>query len=160
MDNTLPVMHDCIFCLDHRFSVRVTNCLEKEGIETLTQLTKRSGPQLMALRHFGVASLKNVREVMAYYNVSLRLEGEVPTIQEVGTRQTVLGPAQYIRVQTHGYRRLSWGEVWEVFSARYPKKWAVQFFPPANQVVDQANVYHLFVLEDEPLGFSIHPSKW
>lgn len=153
-------MDDCIFTLDHQFSVRVTNCLDREGITTLTELEEWSGPQLLTLKHFGVTSLQNVRDVMAHYGKALCFEREVPSIKEVGTRQTILGPVKYIQIHTNSYRRLTWSEVWAVFSDMYPKKWAVQFFPPEDQLVDQTNIYHLFVLEDDPLGFSIHPSKW
>lgn len=153
-------MDDCIFTLEKRMSVRVENVLEREGITTLTELAALTGPFLMTFENFGHTSLLNVRGVLAYYHMLLAGEGEEPSVQEIGTRQTVLGPVQHIHICTHDYRRLSWDEVWETFTNRYPGKWAVQFFPPTAQMVDQTNIYHLYVLEDEPLGFNVHPSKW
>lgn len=76
-------------------------------------------------------------------------------VQEMGERETSLGWALYIKVRTEDYRQLTWSEVWEAFAARYPGRWAVQSFPPAGELVDEVNVYHLFVLEGEPRGFNI-----
>lgn len=78
-------------------------------------------------------------------------------VQEMGYRQSCLGTVQYIRISTSNYRRLSWTEVWSAFSRSYPDQWAVQVFPPSYELVDEENVYHLFVLEDRPTGLSIHP---
>lgn len=66
----------------------------------------------------------------------------------------------YIRIFTSAYRQLTWDEIWETFADRYPGQWAVQFFPPADKLVNQENSYHLFVLEGQPHGVSIHPSDW
>lgn len=73
-----------------------------------------------------------------------------PFVQEVGSRTTGLGPALYVKIRTEDYRVLAWREVWDVFADRYPGQWAAQFFPPADSLVDEANVYHLFVLDDGP----------
>lgn len=35
---------------------------------------------------------------------------------------------------------------------------AVEVYPPAGEVIDEANMYHLWVLP-EPLPFSLHPSR-
>jgi hypothetical protein len=37
----------------------------------------------------------------------------------------------------------------------YPNTWAVQMFPPESDAVDNANKYHLFVLETPPKGLNI-----
>lgn len=152
-------MDDRILTLERLMSVRVENILEREGITTLTELAAYTGPNLMTFKNFGYTCLQNVRAVLAHYRMALKGEGEEPSVQEMGSRGTILGPVQYIRICTSDCRHLSWDEVWEIFVSRYPGKWAVQFFPPEDQLVDQANIYHLFVLEDEPLGFNIHPSK-
>jgi hypothetical protein len=85
-----------------------------------------------------------------------------PFIQTMYVRRISLDPgalghvsALYIKVRTEDYRQLTWSEVWEVFADRYPGRWAVQFFPPAEDLVDEVNVYHLFVLQEEPLGVNI-----
>ncbi len=79
------------------------------------------------------------------------------TIRETETRETDLGPALYVKVCAPGYGPLSWDEVWAAFSERYPGRWAVQAFPPADQLVNGKAVYHLFVLPDgvEPRGMNI-----
>ena len=80
---------------------------------------------------------------------------EPPFVQTMGTRRTSLGEATYIRIYTSNYRQLSWTEVWECFSRSFPGRWAVQAFPPEEDLVDEVNMYHLFVLECEPYGFNI-----
>ena len=82
-------------------------------------------------------------------------EKSIPFVQEMGERQTSFGWALYIRIYTNNYRELSWTEVWETFSSSYPDQWAVQFFPPAHEVLDEENMYHLFVLQDDPSGVNI-----
>lgn len=86
-----------------------------------------------------------------------------PFIQTMSVREISLGPdprghvtAIYIKVRTEDYRRLAWSEVWEVFADRYPGRWAVQFFPPAEELLDEANVYHLYVLGEAPSGVNIN----
>ncbi len=76
-------------------------------------------------------------------------------VQEMEHRHTALGCALYIRIYTNDYRQLSWSEVWDTFADAYPGQWAVEAFPPADQLVDEANIYHLFVLEDAPVGLNI-----
>jgi hypothetical protein len=60
---------------------------------------------------------------------------------------TSLGSALQIKVFAADYRLLSWREVWEAFAAKYPGRWAAQVFPPAGELVDGKNVYHLFVFD-------------
>lgn len=76
-------------------------------------------------------------------------------IQEKEYRETALGIALYIRVFTDNYQQLSWSEVWNRFAQSYPGQWAIQCFPPHDQVVDEENIYHLFVLDCPPQGFNI-----
>lgn len=79
----------------------------------------------------------------------------VPFVQEMGERNTSFGRVLYIKVRTEDYRELSWREIWDTFSDRYPDRWAVQMFPPACELMDQVNLYHLWVLEDAPSGVNI-----
>jgi len=76
-------------------------------------------------------------------------------ITERGYRGTVLGQVLQLKIHSLTYALLSWREVWDAFSKAYPNKWAVQFFPPAVDLVDVKNVYHLWVLETRPLGFNL-----
>jgi hypothetical protein len=76
-------------------------------------------------------------------------------VQEMGPVQTDLGPLLYIRIRREGYGPLSWRQAWEVFRRAYPGQWAVQFFPPAGQLVDDEDIFHLFVIDHEPVGVNI-----
>jgi len=78
-----------------------------------------------------------------------------PAVREIERRSTCLGEALYIKISAPGYRLLSWREVWECFAEAYPDRWAVECFPPADQLVDGKAVYHLFVIEGEPEGLNI-----
>ena len=77
-------------------------------------------------------------------------------ITERGYRESCLGPVLQIKVFALDYRPLFWTEVWEAFARLYPGKWAVQVFPPVDQLVDGKAVYHLFVCEKAPEGLNIH----
>jgi hypothetical protein len=77
------------------------------------------------------------------------------TITERGTRASVLGPVLQIKVFAPGYGPLSWRDVWDAFAAAYPGRWAVQVFPPADQLVDGKAVYHLFVCDSPPWGLNV-----
>jgi hypothetical protein len=76
-------------------------------------------------------------------------------VQEMDVRDTIYGPTQYIRIQRDDSQPMSWREVWEVFADRYPGKWAFEMFPPREFLVDDANIYHLYVLEEAPQGVDI-----
>ena len=83
------------------------------------------------------------------------LPPETVIIKERGIRESCLGRVLQIKVFTANYRPLLWTEVWEAFARLYPGKWAVQMFPPADQLVDGKAVYHLFVCEKAPEGLNI-----
>lgn len=84
------------------------------------------------------------------------MSDEIPFIQEMGPRQTSFGSVLYIKVRTPNYRRLHWSEIWKVFSQAYPGRWALEFFPPKEKLLDEANVYHLFVLDKDPTGIDLN----
>jgi hypothetical protein len=68
-----------------------------------------------------------------------------------------LGVVTATKIHAEDFRPLGWREVWERFSAEFPGRWAVQCFPPSDQLVDGKSVYHLFVLPAgaEPAGLNI-----
>lgn len=74
-----------------------------------------------------------------------RLGLEEPRIQEMGYRESPLGRVQYIRIFTPSYQQLSYTEIWECFNRSYSGLWAVMMFPPEYALVDDQNIYHLFV---------------
>jgi len=57
-------------------SVRATNCLESEGINTVRDLVSRSEEQLLQVRNFGETTLDEVRERLG--EIGLRLGMKVP----------------------------------------------------------------------------------
>jgi hypothetical protein len=73
-------------------------------------------------------------------------------VQELGYKNTSFGRCLYLKIRRYDEQPMPWSEVWATFADRYPGKWAVQFFPPARDLVDEANIYHLFVLEEAPDG--------
>ena len=78
-------------------------------------------------------------------------------VQELEMKSTSFGDVLRIKIRRYDEKPMGWSEVWEKFSESYPGKWAVQFFPPKDELVDDANVYHLYVLSSRPQGVSI---KW
>lgn len=81
-------------------------------------------------------------------------------IDERGERESVLGRVLQLKVWAPGYPLLAWTDVCTAFNERYPGWWAVQVFPPAGDVVDSKNVYHLWATETEPMGLNLrrqHP---
>lgn len=76
-------------------------------------------------------------------------------VQTMGERFTSFGVATYLRVYRDDDQPMSWREIWETFSSVYPDRWAIEVFPPADELIDEANVYHLFMLEEEPTGMNI-----
>jgi len=81
--------------------------------------------------------------------------GGAVKITERGYRESCLGRVLQLKVFDEAYRPLGWREVWDAFAERYPGRWAVQCFPPADQLVDGKAVYHLWVCDDEPVGLNI-----
>ncbi|MEX0715986.1 MAG: DNA-directed RNA polymerase subunit alpha [Planctomycetaceae bacterium] len=57
-------------------SVRATNCLESEGINTVRDLVSKGEDQLLQVRNFGETTLQEVRERLA--TIGLRLGMKVP----------------------------------------------------------------------------------
>ena len=57
-------------------SVRATNCLESEGINTVRDLVTRTDDQLLQVRNFGDTTLQEVRERLA--TIGLRLGMRLP----------------------------------------------------------------------------------
>jgi hypothetical protein len=78
-------------------------------------------------------------------------------VQEMGPVETDLGPLLYIRIRREGYGPLSWRQAWEAFNRNYPGQWAVQFMPPALDLVDEEDIFHLYVFEPGavPAGVNI-----
>ncbi|GAB4273024.1 MAG: DNA-directed RNA polymerase subunit alpha [Candidatus Rifleibacteriota bacterium] len=63
--------HLDILIKDLEFSVRSRNCLKKAGIQTLGELVNKKVADLLEIKNFGKKSLKEVREKLAQFNLSL-----------------------------------------------------------------------------------------
>jgi DNA-directed RNA polymerase subunit alpha len=60
-------------------SVRATNCLESENINTVRDLVQRSEDQLLEVRNFGETTLTEVREKLADIGLRLGMRPAPPT---------------------------------------------------------------------------------
>ena len=60
-------------------SVRATNCLESEGINTVRDLVSRSEDQLLQVRNFGETTLDEVRERLEEIDLRLGMKVPAPT---------------------------------------------------------------------------------
>ena len=78
--------------------------------------------------------------------------------QEMGERDTALGVALYVKFRRENCQPIGWRELWDAFNERYPGQWAIQMFPPEDELVDEENIYHLFVLSQHPFGLTIKRS--
>ena len=69
----------------------------------------------------------------------------------------MFGLVEYVKVSSDTGRKLGWRTIWNAFSKEYPDRWAIEFFPPKTDLVDHANIYHLWVLppDVEPTGMNI-----
>lgn len=66
---------------DMKLSVRATNCLESENINTVRELVSKTEDELMEVRNFGETTLTEVRAKLT--ELGLRLGMRVPTLQAV-----------------------------------------------------------------------------
>ncbi len=70
----------------------------------------------------------------------------------VQTLETVHAPPweslTHLKIYTPDYQPLSWEQVWQAFVAVYPERWAIEFFPPAEELVNDVRVYHLWLLPE------------
>lgn len=71
-------------------------------------------------------------------------------IQELDYRDTLYGLARRIKIRRFDEKPMSWRELWEAFSSMYPGWWGIQMLPPAHELMDEANIYHILIL---PLPF-------
>jgi hypothetical protein len=74
----------------------------------------------------------------------------LPQVQTVADFYTPpWGMVTYLRIYTPDYKRLSWLQVWRAFTSVYPERWALELYPPAPELVNDAHVYHLWMLPEE-----------
>jgi hypothetical protein len=70
----------------------------------------------------------------------------VQTLETVAT--AVWGELTHLKIYTPDYRQLSWPAVWQAFAEIYPGRWALELYPPAGDLVNDAHVYHLWLLPE------------
>jgi hypothetical protein len=74
----------------------------------------------------------------------------VPLVQTLDVcHAPPLGQVTRLKVYTPDYRRLTWLEVWQALHNVYPDRWALELYPPAEALVNDAHVYHLWLLPEE-----------
>lgn len=76
-------------------------------------------------------------------------------VLECDRRVTPLGVALYVRIHRRDMAPMGFRELWDAFDQFYPSRYAVQVFPPRSRLLDQANKYHLFVLDEPPLSMDL-----
>ena len=76
-------------------------------------------------------------------------------IESRGFLDSAFGRVERILIYSREGRKLLWPEICAAFNERYPGRWAIQLFPPAEMVADTINHYHLFILESAPWGLDI-----
>ena len=57
---------------DLNLSVRARKCMVRLGLNTIGELIRRTGDDLLESKNFGVTSLNEVREKLTHYNLKLR----------------------------------------------------------------------------------------
>ena len=57
---------------DLNFSVRARKCLNKLNIQTLGDLLKHTGDELLECKNFGITSLNEVRDKLTAMNLKLK----------------------------------------------------------------------------------------
>lgn len=78
------------------------------------------------------------------------------SVQTLDTFHTLpWGTVTHLKVYTPEYKRLNWMQVWQAFTDVYPGRWAVELYPPAEELVNDTHVYHLWLL---PEGWRPPPS--
>lgn len=56
------------------FSPRIHNCLERENVETVRDLVTKTEEELLGYKNFGMASLDEIKEFLAYIGLSLGMD--------------------------------------------------------------------------------------
>ena len=82
---------------------------------------------------------------------------EVAFVQEMGAcYNTPFGAVEYIKIRRYDEKPMTWRQVWDTFAGAYPDKWAIEVYPPDIHLVDDANVYHLFILPEGLAGTDLN----
>jgi hypothetical protein len=77
------------------------------------------------------------------------MDNNPPLVQTLdGISLPPWGEVTRLKVATADYRRLSWLQVWQAFQDVCPGRWALELYPPAEELVDDAHIYHLWLLPE------------
>jgi len=63
------------------FSIRTENCLNSAGLRTIGDIMAKSERELMEIRNFGQRCLREVKEILGVFDLSLR-EGPILSLEE------------------------------------------------------------------------------
>ena len=58
------------------------------------------------------------------------------------------GHVTYLKIYLLNYQPLSWTEIWQAVHDIYPNRWAIQLFPPVHDLINDAPIYHLWLLSE------------
>jgi len=73
-------------------------------------------------------------------------------LQHCGLVSTPHGTLEYLKIRRRDYGTMTWREVYDRLALSHPNRWAIMFFPPTDKLIDDANIYHLYLA---PEGY--HP---
>ena len=143
---------------DERQWIRCKTCHQVSYYDYLPHSLSRPLFVMSCGHDVGCRQLSNVADRITEGQAMALLNLDVPVaeVQEMGHQVTSLGDVLYIRISTPDKKPLSWKGVYETYARAYPTRWAVQFFPPLAELVDEENIYHLYVLDHEPGGVNIN----
>ncbi len=69
-------------------------------------------------------------------------------LQHCDPAHTIHGYLEYLKISRRDKAPMTWTEVWERFHLSYPDRWAIMLFPPGDRLVDEANIYHLYLMPE------------
>ena len=72
--STIPISH-------LEFSIRTQNCLYSAGLRTIGDIMAKSEKELMAIPNFGRRCLREVKEILGTFDLSLR-EGPILSLEQ------------------------------------------------------------------------------
>lgn len=70
-------------------------------------------------------------------------------LQHCGPVATPHGQLEYLKIRRHDSKPMGWREVYDRLRLSYPNRWSIMFFPPERRCIDQANIYHVYLMPED-----------
>ena len=112
---------------------------------------------------------KNWQRVPAPNTVGAKVHGWVREMNEaykdingqyavlVRTIDTKLGKVKHAAIRNIDSTDIPWNEKQRIKNELFgEEKQAIEFFPKQSELIDEANMYHIWVFEEKELCFGIH----